>query len=100
MIDKSDLFRMKLEFPENFSEFFQGAIGVLQKFVKVKLSAMQICYRRFKAWSDGKCVGLPNYDIDVPTNQEIEKMKYQQVLENIMQIWAKEVQGSSPVDES
>ena len=41
---------MRLEFSNNYHEFFKGAIDELQKTITMKLYAMRLCNEVFEKW--------------------------------------------------
>ena len=51
MINKSDLLHMKIEFPNEFAEFFKNGFIELEKTITLRLHAMDMCHKQASIWS-------------------------------------------------
>ena len=60
---------MRLEFSNNYHEFFKGAIDELQKTIMMKLYAMRLCNEVFDKWMRKNSMGFPLYDIHILSNR-------------------------------
>ena len=60
---------MKIEYNNNYDEFFQGAVGELQKTIAVKLYALELCNLVLNEQMSSKSFKVPNYDVQILTNK-------------------------------
>ena len=65
---------MKTEYRDNFIEFFRDSVKELEKTITVKVYALDYCAIRFKQWVEARDNSLPNYDIKVLTNRQLNNM--------------------------
>lgn len=79
-VHKRDLFRMKVEHNTIFAEFLQSGINELQKLLTIKLYAMDRCSSTFQKWVNSNCQGVVSYDMEILSNNEISRMKYDEVV--------------------
>lgn len=68
-IDKQALFKMKMEFRDEFVEFFRSGISELKKMIPLKMHAIEQCEKRHQEWEENREGDMPNYDLRKLTNR-------------------------------
>ena len=73
---------MKVEFSDNYHEFFKGAMDELQKTITVKLYCMKNCNQVLEKWVSSNSVGFPNYNAVVEkfSNRQMNSMTHEQII--------------------
>lgn len=79
-IDRQDLFRMRIEFRENFAQFLKSGIALLEKVITMKIYAMDSCDKQFLIWANAKSIGVPEYAVKPLTNREMLTMSHSEVV--------------------
>lgn len=78
-LGKDALLKMKIEFHEEFREFFEQAYPNLEKIIDFRIACMESCAATARA-TRGQ---IPNYDIKVLTNVKIDLMTPQEMIDHI-----------------
>lgn len=58
---------MKCEFTDEFNEFFKKGVSMLEKTIKMKNHAMELCEKRANKWT----AGILKQEIQLFTNKEL-----------------------------
>jgi hypothetical protein len=74
-IDKADLLKMRSEFRVEFVEFFQTGLSMLEKTIKLRNHAMELCDKRANKWN----AGIVKQEIKVFTNKELSRMRMEKL---------------------
>lgn len=67
-IDKTDLLQMKIQFKDEFTEFFENGFVELEKTITLRIHAMDFCHKQASIWS------IVGKKLEILTNQDLNKM--------------------------
>lgn len=73
MINKEDMLHMQIQFGQEYTEFFEKGIGLLEKTITLRIHSMDLCHKQMVD-------GAVSCNIETLTNRRVNEMTLTDVL--------------------